>query len=150
VPIFPVGTWSLQRFLDGECWLWQLREFPLRELRFVHGDPWDSSGWGWGDIKPQAVAKYVAWLEAGYEPPPLDVWQMRSGAHEVRDGHNRAAALVTVGRALTLAWVSPLVLTPTGPQTLTHRLAVEAALLAGQPVPPAVLAEYPDLMGAAL
>ncbi len=149
VPQFPVGTWSLMEAstADRSGWLWHLEEHPLRDLLFQHGNPFDPSTWDWfSDIHSLAVEKYVAWLKQGFEPPPLEVWQLKSGRLSVEDGHNRAAALVTVGREHTLAWVSYYRQLPDGNwQTLTHRLAVEEALRAGKPVPGEVLAEYPDL-----
>lgn len=143
VPVFEVGTWCI----DGSGWLWHLEEWFFESLRFVHGNPFDPSTWGmFSDINLLAVEKYAAWLRDGFEPPPLEVWQMPSGAMEVKDGYNRSAALATVGRDRALAWVSPYRQTPAGIwETLTHRLAVEEAIRGGKDVPAAVLAEYPDL-----
>jgi hypothetical protein len=146
VPRFPVGTWRLMPLTTGGDWLWHLEEVAFRDLRFVHGDPFDPGTWGWGDIKSQAVEKFSAWIKAGSEPPPIEVWQMQSGRLQANDGHNRSAALVACGRATTLAWVSWLAQTSAGLQPLSHRLAVEAAIRASQAVPEMVLAEYPDLV----
>lgn len=139
VPCFPVGTWSL----DASEWLWQLEEVALRDLQFVHGNPFDPATWDWfSDIRSLVVRKYVQWLRAGSEPPPLEAWQMASGRIMAVDGHNRGAALVQVGREYTLAWVSPAHLTESGRGVaLTHRQAVEDALRAGKPVPAAVLGD---------
>lgn len=146
VPLFDGGTWSFMPVSTGSGWLWHLEEVAIHDLCFNQGNPFDPSTWGWEDINLLAVEKYAAWIKAGSEPPPLDAWQMQSGRLEVKDGHNRAAALVLCGRASTPVWVSPLIQTASGWDTLTHRLAVQEALRAGRVVPTAVLAEYPDLV----
>ena len=143
IPAFAVGTWSIDSF-DG---LWQLRCHPIRELIFPGGDPF-AREWGWfSEIHPWLVEKYLAWLGEGHEPPPLAALETECGRIKVTNGHNRAASLVRAGRAEALAWVSVAYTKPSGYCTdLTHPLAVELALRAGFPVPPAVLADYPQLV----
>jgi hypothetical protein len=142
VPAFAEGTWSIDSF-DG---LWQLRRYPIRDLVFPGGDPF-AREWGWfSEIHPWLVEKYLAWLCEGHEPPPLAALETERGGIKVTNGHNRAASLVRAGRIEVLAWVSLAYTKPGGYcADLTHALAVELALRQGLPVPPAVLADYPQL-----
>ncbi len=142
VPVFAVGTWSMDSF-DG---LWQLRRYPIGDLVFPGGDPF-ASEWGWfSDIHPWLVEKYLRWLQEGHEPPPLWACETEQSRIKVSNGHNRAASLVQAGRCEALVWVSVSYTKPNGFCTdLTHPLAVELALCKEQPVPAAVLADYPQL-----
>ena len=143
VPAFPLGTWSIDSF-GG---LWQLSRYAIRDLVFPGGDPF-AREWGWfSEIQPWLVEKYLAWLHEGHEPPPLSALETERPCRiKVTNGHNRAASLVRAGRAEALAWVSLACTKPSGYCTdLTHELAVEQALRQGLPVPPAVLADYPQL-----
>jgi hypothetical protein len=139
IPDFAEGTWSI------DCWggLWQLRRSPIKALIFPGGDPY-AREWGWSsDMQPWLIEKYVAWLRAGHEPPPLRGFETEQKHIKVSNGHNRAAALVRVERHEVLIWISLAYTKPNGFCTdLTHSLAVEAALRSGKPVPLAVLAEY--------
>jgi len=144
VPYFTVGTWSIDRFEA----LYQLRRYRLDDpaLFFQEGDPfrrdprWPSQQLDW------LIEKYVSWLAAGNEPPPLRGCEMERGRIRVQDGYHRAAALVRAARAETLIWVSVACTKPSGFMTdLTHRLAIEEALRAGKPVPLAVLEDYSEL-----
>jgi hypothetical protein len=144
VPSFPPGTWSVDRFEA----LYQLRSYALSDptLYFPEGDPfacereWPARRLVW------LVEKYLCWLRAGNEPPPLRSCEMENGRIRIQDGHYRAAAQVRAGRTETLIWVSAAYTKPSGFVTdLTHRVAVEGALRAGRPVPPTVLEDYPDL-----
>jgi hypothetical protein len=144
VPFFTVGTWSFDRFEA----LYQLRRYALSDpaLYFPEGDPfasvrdWPSGRLAW------LVEKYLCWLCAGNEPPPLRGCEMESGRIRIQDGHYRAASQVRAGRTETQMSVSVSYTKPGGFVTdLTHRVAVEEALRAGKPVPLAVLEDYPDL-----
>ena len=144
VPFFAVGTWSVDRFEA----LYQLRRYRLDDpvLFFQEGDPfrrdtrWPPRQLEW------LIEKYLSWLAAGHEPPPLRGCEMERGRIRVQDGYHRAAALVRALRQETLMWVSVGYTKPNGFMTdLTHRIAIEEALRAGRPVPTSVLEDYGDL-----
>jgi hypothetical protein len=144
VPFFTVGTWSVDRFEA----LYQLRRYRLDDpaLFFQEGDPfrrdtrWPPQQLDW------LIEKYVCWLAAGNEPPPLRGCEMEKGRIRVQDGYHRAAAQVRAARVETLMWVSVAFTKTSGFMTdLTHRIAIEEALRADKPVPMAVLEDYPNL-----
>lgn len=144
VPSFQVGTWSVDRF-DA---LYQLRRYRLDDpaLFFLEGDPYRRDSRRPPQQIEWLIEKYVSWLAAGHEPPPLRGCEMEKGRIRVQDGHHRAAAQVRAAREEMLMWVSVACTKPGGFMTdLTHRLAIEEALRAGKPVPLAVLEDYSDL-----
>jgi hypothetical protein len=144
VPVFPLGTWAVDRFES----LWQLRAYLLSDplLVFPEGDPYGGRTGYPPQQYPWLVDKYVSWLLAGSSPPPLHAIEMEGGRLKITQGHHRAAALVRVGREESPIWVSVAYRKPSGFLTdLTHAIAVELAVREGRNVPPAVLADYPHL-----
>lgn len=138
----PVGTYGL----DSTGELMQLREFDIDDpiLRFNEGEP-----------KNQTTRKYADWIADGHEPPPMGGLETEKGTINVTDGHHRRTAIRENGGKTVKVWVSLTQNVPIGkdaagkditsPRGLKHRDVVAQALSAGKPVPPAVLAEYPDL-----
>ncbi|WP_433717266.1 hypothetical protein ACQP2U_43120 (plasmid) [Nocardia sp. CA-084685] len=143
VPQLLLGTWCVDRdeVLGDE--LYQLREYRIDDpiLTFPEGR---SHG--------RVVEKYIGWIRAGHIPQPGRAMQTAHGHISVCDGHHRAAALHATGTGTIHLWVSPVVHRPdtVDPAVvhidgLPHRHAVATALAEGHPIPPEVLADYPDL-----
>jgi hypothetical protein len=148
VPVVPVGTWAVDRF-DS---LWHLCVYHLSDplLVFPEGDPYGGRTGYPPQQQPWLVEKYASWLQEGHEPPPFHAAEMEGGRIKVTEGHHRAAALVRVGRAEALIWVSVAYRKPSGFLTdLTHAIAVELAVQEGRDVTSAVLADYPHLCASA-
>lgn len=144
VPEFPPGSWAIDRY--GE--LYQLRFYRLDDpvLWFPEGDPFGRFR-PWNVRRhPEVIEKYLGWLSAGYEPPPLTGIESEKRRIKIQEGHHRAETLVRAGRSVSLIWVSPVALLPSGYGTgLTHQVAVEQALREEKPIPREVLADYAHL-----
>lgn len=142
VPRFPVGSWAIDTL--GE--LHQLREYALDDprLHFPEGDPYGRFR-PWLPRQRWVIEKYISWLLAGHEPPPLTGIEMENWRIKIAEGHHRAEALVEVGRRTCQIWVAVLFIQPENGfgRGLTHELAVQAALREGKPVPHEVLTDYP-------
>lgn len=141
---FPVGSWAVDAF--GE--LHQLREYLLNDprLHFPEGDPYGRFRPWPPSRDPWVIEKYVSWLLAGHEPPPLTGIEMENWRIKVAEGHHRAEALVRAGRRTCQIWVAALYIQPENGfgRGLTHELAVYAALRKGKFVPHEVLVDYPQ------
>jgi len=93
------------------------------------------------------VEKYVAWLCAGHEPPPLTGLETEHHNITIEEGHHRAESLVKAGRDTCLVWVDVISIQPGCSGTgLTHEAAVRQALRERKPVSYEVLGEYPHLL----
>lgn len=106
----PLGIWRLDdlKGLHGHE-IAQLREVNLAELALPELDER-------GDVAPNKrddVPRYAQWMQAGMEPPPIEVVQTDRGKLSVTDGHRRALAARLAGKLTLRAWVSPI--TPVSP-----------------------------------
>ena len=141
----PLGSWRIgtdstwNKYGDS---IEQLREIPVEKVKGSE----DSFG------REGDVERYAGWLREGRLPPPIRAAEMPDGTFKIMDGHRRLLAHEKAGVATIRAWVAPEgktgLLDPSGKDIgtdLTHQMVVKQALAEGKPVPPEVLAEYPDI-----
>ncbi|NMD39091.1 MAG: DEAD/DEAH box helicase family protein, partial [Christensenellaceae bacterium] len=88
--------------------------------------------------------QYVEWAKQGIQPPPITVVRGIEDGNWLSIDRRRLMAAKESGQKTILAWVSDTDMETAMP-TPTHKSAVEQALKEGKPVPPEVLADYPDL-----
>ena len=142
----PLGSW---RIFDDASWnkygdtIEQLRDIPVDAVRGAE-DAWDGRG--------QDVKRYAQWIAEGKKAPPIRAAAMPDGTFRIHDGHRRVAAAKLAGKQTVRAWVAPEgdtgLRTQDGeliPTDMTHQMAIKRALSEGKPIPPEVLADYPDL-----
>lgn len=129
----PVGTWRMDPNTGA---LEQLRLMDVNEITPM--EPGDEVR-GRDDYK-----QYVEWAKQGIQPPPITVVRGIEDGNWLSINRRRLMAAKESGQKTILAWVSDTDMETAMP-TPTHKSAVEQALKEGKPVPPEVLADYPDL-----
>jgi len=82
-----------------------------------------------------STQKYIEWMKAGIEPPPIDVVIRADTGKLMASNRRRIVAAQEAGVARIPAFV----------EIGRHQDIIKKALSEGKPVPPEVLAEYPDL-----
>lgn len=133
----PVGTWRFDPAAVNpeDTELEQLTRFNLKDIVVTEGEA--------GVRGRPDYQLYVQWLEEGREPPPIVVVRHVNGElHSLN--RRRVMAARDAGRNTILVWFSET--NARGRNAWTHKGFIKEALAQGKPVPPKVLADYPELV----